>query len=95
MKKINWNKILDTMDIILMVFGFLFLSVLVHEFVHIIDGYTDNIAVCYGFINWKRAAFVINGDNYTLFRGEILAFMANIILFTIITIIYRKGRQRI
>ena len=91
--KINWNKILDAIEIILMVLGFIFLTVLVHEFVHMIDGYSENIAVCFGFINWKRMAFVINGDNYTLYRGEPLAFLGNIIIFTIIIIIYRKARQ--
>lgn len=91
--KIDWNKVLYYLENILMVLGLVFLTVLVHEFVHMIDGYTDNIAVCFGFINWNRAAFVINGDNYTLFRGEPLAYFANIIIFVIIIIIYRKARQ--
>ena len=91
--KFNWNRILNTMESILMVLGLVFLTVLVHELVHMIDGYSDNIAVCFGFINWKRMAFVINGDNYTLFRGEPLAFLANIIIFAIIIIIYRKARR--
>jgi hypothetical protein len=92
--KINWKKALDIIDTILMVLGFIFLTVLVHELVHMIDGYSENIAVCYGFIDWKRSAFVINGDNYTLFRGEPLAFLANIIIFTVIVIIYRKARLK-
>ena len=91
--KINWNIVLNVTEIILMVLGLIFLTILVHEFVHMIDGYSENIAVCFGFINWKRMAFVINGDNYTLFRGEPLAFLANIIVFTIIIIIYRKANR--
>lgn len=90
---INWNKILNIMESILMIFGLVFLTVLIHELVHMIDGYSENIAVCFGFINWKRTAFVINGDNYTLFRGEPLAFLVNIIIFAIMVIIYRKARQ--
>lgn len=92
--KINWKRSLYITETILMVLGFMFLTVLVHEFVHMIDGYSENIAVCFGFINWKRAAFVINGDNYTLFRGEPLAFLVNIIIFSIIVIIYRKARMQ-
>ncbi len=91
--RINWNRVLDITEIILMVSGFVFLTILVHEFVHMIDGYSENIAVCFGFINWKRMAFVINGDNYTLYRGEPLAFLVNIIIFIIIAIIYRKARR--
>jgi hypothetical protein len=91
--KINWNRVLNITESILMVLGFVFLTVLVHEFVHMIDGYSENIAVCFGFINWKRAAFVINGDNYTLFRGEPLAYLVNIIVFAILIIIYRKARR--
>ncbi len=40
--KINWKKALDTIEIILMVLGFIFLTVLVHELVHMIDGYSDS-----------------------------------------------------
>jgi len=91
--KINWNSVLNILESILMTLGFVFLTVLVHEFVHVIDGYSENIAICFGFFNWKRAAFVINGDDYTLFRGEPLAYLANIIISAIIIIIYRKARQ--
>lgn len=76
-----------------MVLGFVFLTVLVHELVHMVDGYTENVAICFGFINWDRAAFVINGENYSLFRGEPLAYLGDIVLFTILVIIYRKARQ--
>lgn len=93
MNAINWNRVLDITETILMVSGFVFLTILVHEFVHMIDGYSENIAVCFGFINWKRMAFVINGDDYTLYRGEPLAFLVNIIIFIIIAIIYRKARR--
>ena len=92
--KINWNRVLNITESILMILGLMFLTVLVNEFVHMIDGYSENVAVCFGFINWKRAAFVINGDNYTLFRGEPLAFLVNIIIFVIIVIIYRKARLK-
>lgn len=92
--KINWNRALYITEIILMVLGFIFLTILVHELVHMIDGYSENVAVCFGFINWKRMAFVINGDNYTLYRGEPLAFLVNIIIFVIIAIIYRKARLK-
>ena len=92
--RINWNRILNTIESILMVLGLVFFTVLVHEFVHMIDGYSENIAVCFGFINWKRMAFVINGDNYTLFRGEPLALLVNIIIFAIIIIVYRKARRK-
>ena len=92
--RINWNRVLNIIETTLMVLGLVFLTVLVHEFVHMIDGYSENVAVCFGFINWKRTAFVINGDNYTLFRGEPLAFLVNIIIFVIITIIYRKARLK-
>lgn len=91
--KVNWNRVLNITESILIVLGFVFLTVLVHEFVHMIDGYSENIAVCYGFINWNRAAFVINGDNYTLYRGEPLAFLANVVIFAIIVIVYRKARR--
>jgi hypothetical protein len=91
--KIDWDRILYITETILMVSGFVFLTVLVHELVHMADGYSKNIAICFGFINWQRAAFVINGDNYSLFRGEPLAYLGNIILFTILVVIYRKARQ--
>lgn len=91
--KVNWNRVLNITESILIVLGLMFLTVLIHELVHMIDGYSENVAVCYGFINWERAAFVINGDNYTLFRGEPLAFLANIIVFAIIVVIYRKARR--
>jgi hypothetical protein len=91
--KINWNRILYITENILMVLGFVFLTVLVHELVHMVDGYTENVAICFGFINWDRAAFVINGENYSLFRGEPLAYLGDIVLFTILVIIYRKARQ--
>lgn len=91
--EINWNRVLNITESILIVLGFVFLTILVHEFVHMIDGYSENIAVCYGFINWNRAAFVINGDNYTLYRGEPLAFLANVVVFAIIVIVYRKARR--
>ncbi len=89
---INWKRILNIVESILIVLGLMFLTVLVHEFVHMIDGYSENVAICFGFINWYRAAFVINGDNYTLFRGEPLAYLVNIIMFAIIVVIYRKAR---
>lgn len=92
--KINWNRVLNIVESSLMVLGLIFLTVLVHEFIHMIDGYSENIAVCFGFINWERVAFVINGDNYTLFRGEPLAYLANIIIFAIIIVIYRKARYK-
>ena len=76
-----------------MVLGFVFLTVLVHELVHMVDGYTENVAICFGFINWDRAAFVINGENYSLFRGEPLAYLGDIVLFAILVVIYRKARQ--
>lgn len=91
--KVNWNRVLNITESILIVLGFVFLTVLVHEFVHMVDGYSENIAVCYGFINWNRAAFVINGDNYTLYRGEPLAFLANVVIFAVIVIVYRKARR--
>jgi hypothetical protein len=91
--KISWNRVLNITENILIVLGLMFLTVLVHEIVHMIDGYSENIAICFGFVNWERAAFVINGDNYTLFRGEPLAYFANLIVFAIMVIIYRKGRQ--
>lgn len=91
--KINWNRALDITECVLMVSGFVFLTVLVHEFVHMMDGHTENIAICFGFLNWQRAAFVINGDNYSLFRGEPLAYLGNIIMFSILVIIYRKARK--
>lgn len=76
-----------------MVLGFVFLTVLVHELVHMVDGYTENVAICFGFINWHRIAFVINGENYSLFRGEPLAYLGDIVMFAILVIIYRKARQ--
>ena len=91
--RISWSKVLDITEIVLMILGLMFLTVLVHELTHIIDGYSENVAVCFGFINWERSAFVINGDNYTLFRGEPLAFLANIVMFAIIIFIYRKARR--
>lgn len=91
--KINWGRVLYIMESILMVSGFVFLMVLVHEFTHMIDGYSQNVAVCFGFINWQRAAFVINGDNYSLFRGEPLAYFVNIVIISIVVTIYRKGRE--
>jgi hypothetical protein len=91
--KINWNRILYITETILMVSGFVFLTVLVHEFVHMMDGYSENVAICFGFLNWQRAAFVINGDNYSLFRGEPLAYLGNIVMFTILVIIYHKARK--
>ena len=91
--KINWDKAFDATESILMILGLMFLTVLAHELTHMIDGYSKNVAVCFGFINWERSAFVINGDNYTLFRGEPLAFLVDIILFTIIIFIYRKARR--
>lgn len=90
--KINWNRLLNILESILMILGLMFLTTLVHEFVHMVDGYSENVAICFGFFNWYRAAFVINGDNYTLYRGEPLAYLANIIMFAIIVIIYRKAR---
>ncbi len=90
---INWKKILNIVESVLIVLGLMFLTVLVHEFVHMIDGYSENVAICFGFINWYRAAFVINGDNYTLLRGEPLAYLANLMTFIIIMIIYRKARS--
>lgn len=91
--RINWNKTLNIIEIVLMFFGFVFLTVLVHEIVHMIDGYSENVAVCFGFINWNRAAFVINGDNYTLYRGEPLAYLADIILVATIFFVYYKARK--
>ena len=90
--KISWNRALDIVESVLIVLGLMFLTVLVHEFVHMIDGYSENVAICFGFINWYRSAFVINGDNYTLYRGELLAYLGNIIMFAILVIIYRKAR---
>ena len=91
--RISWSKVLDITEIVLMILGLMFLTVLVHELTHIIDGYSENVAVCFGFINWERSAFVINGDNYTLFKGEPLAFLVNIVIFAIIVFIYRKARR--
>ena len=91
--KINWNRIANISDNILRFSGFLFLMTLVHELVHMIDGYSENVAICFGFINWHRSAFVINGDNYTLYRGEPLAYFADIIVIAIIFVIYRNARK--
>lgn len=91
--KVNWNRVLNITESILIISGFIFLTILIHELVHVIDGYSENVAICFGFINWERAAFVINGDDYTLFRGEPLAFTVNIIIFAIIVTIYHKARQ--
>jgi hypothetical protein len=91
--KINWNKILYITESILIVLGFMFLNVLVHGFTHAVDGYSENVAVCFGFINWERSAFVINGANYTLLRGEPLAYLANLVLCIIIVVIFRKARK--
>lgn len=91
--QINWSRILDLTENILIALGFMFLTVLVHEFVHMIDGYSENIAICFGFLNWKRSAFVINGDNYTLLRGEPLAFLVNIIILFVMVVIYRNARK--
>jgi hypothetical protein len=74
------DKIRDIIYDIFAVLGIFFLIVIVHELVHFIDGYGPNIAICFGFINWKRLAFVINGDNYTLFRGELLAYSVSLIM---------------
>jgi len=90
---INWKRILNIVESVLIVLGLMFLTVLVHEFVHMIDGYSENVAICFGFINWYRAAFVINGDNYTLFRGEPLAYLVNLMMFIIIIVIFRKARS--
>ncbi len=81
--KIGWNRIANILDNILRFSGLLFLITLVHELVHMIDGYSENVAICFGFIDWNRAAFVINGDNYTLYRGEPLAYLVTIIVIGI------------
>ena len=49
--KINWNRILKITESILIFLGLVFLTILVHEFIHMVDGYSENIAVCFGFIN--------------------------------------------
>ncbi len=92
--KIYWDRVLDITESVLIILGFIFLNILVHELVHMIDGYSENTAICFGFFNWKRSAFVINGDNYTLFRGEPLAYLANVIIISIAVIIYRKKRRK-
>ena len=81
------------MENILIVLGFIFLTMIVHEFTHAVDGYSENVAICFGFISWERSAFVINGDNYTLLRGEPLAYLANLVVFAIVVTIYRKARK--
>lgn len=62
------------------VLGIFFVIVIIHEIVHFIDGYGPNIAVCFGFLNTERLAFVVNGDNYTLFRGELLAYGVSLLV---------------
>lgn len=71
----------------------MFLIVVTHEFVHMIDGYSENIAVCFGFVSWERSAFVINGENYALLRGEPLAYLADLVLCIVLVVIFRKGEK--
>lgn len=75
------------------VLGIFFVLVLVHEIVHFIDGYGPNIAICFGFLNTSRTAFVVNGDNYTLFRGEALAYTITVVVAIIIYILLFYNRK--
>lgn len=92
--KISWNGALNMMESVLMVLGLMFLTVLAHEIVHYVDGYSENVAICFGFISWERSAFVINGANYTLLRGELLAYLVNLIIYVVVVVVYRKARQK-
>lgn len=90
----NREKIRQLTYDILCVLGFTFLIIVVHEIVHYIDGYGPNIAVCFGFTNVHRMGFVINGDNYTLFNGELLAYAVDIVLAVVIFWLLYKRKNK-
>lgn len=64
----------------LIICGFVFIQVIIHEIVHMIDGWNSNVAVCFGFLNLDRVGFVINGMDYTLYNGELLAYSINVLV---------------
>lgn len=89
------DKIRIVLFDIFCIFGIMFFIVIIHELIHLIDGYGPNVAVCFGFINFKRVAFVINGDNYTLFRGELLAYSISMIVAIILFfLLFYKKKQK-
>ena len=64
----------------LIICGFIFIQVVVHEIVHMIDGWNSNVAVCFSFASLRTAGFVLHGVDYTLYNGELLAYATNIII---------------
>ena len=84
----------ETAEAILIVSGFVYFQVLIHELVHMIMWKAPRVAVCYGFINWKRLGFIINGEIYQLWRGEFWAYGINILIGIILWYILKKKKQR-
>jgi len=87
---VKWQKVATILDYIFLTFGFTFFIVFTHELVHVIDGWNDNIAMCIGFLNAERVAFVVNGDNYTLYQGELWAYAVTFLLCFFIAFIWKK-----
>lgn len=88
-----WTKVESIMEKIFLFFGMMFFVIFTHELVHVIDGWQDNIAMCFGFFSWKRVAFVVNGDHYTLFRGELLAHSITVVILILIMLIWHKAKK--
>jgi hypothetical protein len=88
---VKWQKIQDGMDYIFLTFGMVFFMIVIHELIHVIDGWNDNIAMCFGFMNAKRIGFVVNGDNYTLYQGEFWAYLVMFLLAVFIAVVWKKA----
>ena len=86
-------KLKDVVHVALVVFGFIYIQVVIHELVHMIDGWTPNVAVCFSWIDLHRTGFVLGGTNYTLYNGELLAYGVNILIAILLTYIYFKNES--
>lgn len=86
----NRQKISLILIDIFAVFGIVFFLILIHELVHVIDGYGPNVALCIGLTNINRVSFVVNGENYSLFT-EPIAYGVTIIAAALIFLLISKA----
>lgn len=89
----KWERIQAIIWDVLALFGIMHILVVTHEIVHMIDGWTPKVAMCFSFADFERMGFVIHGENYTLYRGEPLAYAVSFIILLTIYLLLRKKKN--